>query len=93
MILQNCTLSFDERNSIVTVRSKFGTDLLKIKLEAASVGTMSRVNPHESCDNYWIGVKPSDSTVFDDILFGDCQLIVKASTFRSTEATTLTVAA
>lgn len=79
--ITNCTLSFDEKTSTVTVRSKFGTDLLKIKLEAASAGTMRRVNPYESCDNYWIGVKPSDSTVFNDILFGDCQLAVKSIDF------------
>lgn len=77
-------LEYDEATQTVTIchRRTYAT-LMKIKLEASASGTMTRVNPDgtEDCDNYWIGVKPADSVVFEDGLFGRKVLSVKAIHF------------
>lgn len=78
-----CYLDFDEHSSTVTiVHAKTGCTQLKIKLEKSSSGTMKRVVPDEDCDNYWIAVKPADSVVFEDRLFGDKSVIVDRFDFR-----------
>lgn len=65
-----CVLDFDEKSDTVTIlHGKTGCIQMIIRLEAAGVGTMTRITPDTDCDNYWIGVKPADSVVFNDKLF------------------------
>lgn len=80
-----CFLEFDQRTSTVTMtHGKTGTRLMQIKLEAGAVGTMSRVptDGSEDADNFWLGVKPDDATVFEEILFGDCKLAVNSIDYK-----------
>lgn len=69
-----CTsLEWDSSNNSVTIRGKSGNIILTLKLTDPGIGTMERIFDEESknqdCDNYWIGVKPSDDVVFEQILF------------------------
>lgn len=66
-----CYLEFDESTNVVTIRhATHKTIQMMIKLEAGSEGTMKRVVPMEDCDNFWLGVKPSDDEVFNNLLMG-----------------------
>lgn len=77
-----CYLEFDERTSTVTLRhAKTGCIQMTIKLESCSVSTMTRVDAQQDCDNHWIGVKPADSTVINDVLFGNKKLLVNSIDF------------
>lgn len=81
----DCVLEFDERTSTVTLRhAKTQATVMMIKLEAGMSGTMKRVPTDGSvdCDNFWIGLKPSDSMVFDDLLYGDSVLSVENVKFN-----------
>lgn len=72
-----CWLEFDETCNVVSLRhAKTGTIQMLIKLEAGAEGTHTRIKPHEDCDNFWIAVKPADSTVFEGKLFGRSKLAV-----------------
>jgi hypothetical protein len=78
-----CYLEFDERTATVTLRhARTQRVQMKIKLEAAAVNTMSRVNPDEDCDNYWAAFKPADHVVFNDRIFDRQQLIVTSVNFH-----------
>jgi hypothetical protein len=46
---------------------------------------MSRVTADCDCDNFWIGVKPADSVVFEENLFGKKALVVKSCDFELKE--------
>lgn len=85
MEITNCIMTFDEHTETVTIRKqRTGCILLSIKLETASVGTMTRIDPlgFHDADNYWIGVKPSDFLVFDQELFGRNKLSVTNFEFK-----------
>ena len=81
-----CYLEFDERTSTVVIRhSKTHCVQMVIKLESSSNATMSRVTSNCDCDNFWIGVKPADSVVFEENLFGKKALVVKSCDFELKE--------
>lgn len=83
MIKIPCFLEFDERTSVVTLRhAKTGTIQMVIKLESGSEGTMTRIVPEADCDNFWMAVKPTDSVVFDDVLFGKKKLVIDSLKFH-----------
>lgn len=64
-----CVLEVDERSGIVTLRSRYGAILAKIRCDMNGFGTFTRIEETEDCDNYWIAVKPGDSAVFEEGLF------------------------
>ena len=64
-----CIMSFDESTNTLTLQSKSGCILMMLKVPEGCNGTFTRIDENHDCDNYWIGVKPSDSTVFEDKLF------------------------
>lgn len=77
-----CYMDFDKRTHTVTLRhAKTNTIQMILKLEAGMSGTMERLTPMEDCDNFWIALKPADSTVFEDKLFGPKQIIVEKFKF------------
>lgn len=83
MNTQICSMEYDTKTNVVTLRNvKTKTVQMMIKLEACAAGTMDRLDPSEDADNYWIGVKPADSAVFNDVLMGKKQLIVKSIDFN-----------
>lgn len=76
-------MEVDERTGTVTMRhAKTQTVQMMIKLEASSIATMLRIESDVDCDNFWIGVKPADSVVFNDVLFDNKQLVVKSIDFE-----------
>lgn len=82
IITQTCRMEYDTVTDVVTLRNvKNNTIQMMIKLEECAAGTMKRLNPFEDADNYWLGVKPADSVVFDDALMGKKHLIVKSIDF------------
>jgi hypothetical protein len=67
-----CYLSVDESNDTVTLRhAKTNCLVAMFKLEAGTIGTMSRLSTtgEEDADNYWIALKHADNVVFNDGLF------------------------
>lgn len=52
-----------EDSGIVTVRGRYGEMFAKFRMPLDSFGTFTRIEPGSDCDNYWIGIKPSDGTV------------------------------
>jgi len=83
MLEVKCIMEFNEKTSTVTIRhAKTRTIQMVIKLEdSCGINTMTRISPEVDCDNFWIGIKPYDSTVFNDNLFGKTKLVVKTFEF------------
>lgn len=78
MEIHGCTLRFDLATNTVTIcHRKNGTNLMQIKLESGSEGTMARITPEQDCDNFWIGLKPADNFVFQTGLFSRKRLVVQ----------------
>lgn len=79
-------LKYDPNTSTVKIiHAKTGVHLLTLKLEANSTSTMERVWDEKpgtvDCDNFWMGVKPADSVVFEDMLFDRNDLVVQSINF------------
>jgi len=77
-----CYMEYDEVTTTVTMRhAKTNTIQLMLKLDCSGLGTMTRIVPDEDCDNFWLGVKPTDRLVFVDELYGRSKLVVKSIHF------------
>lgn len=78
-----CYLEFDAATNVVTARhAKTGCIQMTIKLESGMESTHSRIEPNVDCDNFWIAVKPADSTVLDGKLFSRAKLTVQEFKFE-----------
>ena len=64
---------------------KTGVELMKMRCEPAAFGTFTRLDPsgNYEADNYWIGVKPDDGTVFEGELFDPKRrLVIEHAVYR-----------
>ena len=76
MILKNCTVIVDDSDKVLTVISKYGATVCKIKFEDSGWGTMERVEEKYDTDNWWVAFKPSDSVIFENNLFSRKKKVV-----------------
>ena len=68
---------------------KTGVELMKMRCDLSAFGTFTRLDPsgNYEADNYWIGVKPDDSTVFHAGLFDPKRhLVIDHAYYRVVEA-------
>ena len=89
-------MEFDVSNNSVTLRhAKTRVILMMIRLDDIGLGTMTRIFSDdetgykvgdEDCDNYWIGIKPSDHAVFTERLFDRRRKLVVRSIDYSIES-------
>lgn len=82
-----CDVTWDSKAQVLDIRShKWGARMAQIKVEKSAAGTMNRVDWNgqgvDDADNYWMAVKPSDATVFEDGLMSNKALVVKQLEFE-----------
>lgn len=68
---------------------KTDVELMKMRCDLSAFGTFTRLDPsgNYEADNYWIGIKPDDSTVFHEGLFDPKRhLVIDHAYYRVVEA-------
>ena len=78
----NCVMEIDDATETVTIRSKKHQTILASFKIAECFGTFARIEEDCDCDNYWIAIKPADSEVFENRLFGRTRIQVTSFSFN-----------